>query len=154
MAAQAVSRRFDGVENFACLYQPFTKCRFGVHLNLGFHQIPRAFIEFDIPLQEQRGGTDPVDIAMPRGKRFARLCEAPDLLKQKAAHRDDCGIARAQAFSRTVDDWPHAFLNSLILGSEAVDAGHGSGPLLLAVLYVLILPIADGLKSGGSHPRL
>lgn len=53
MTTQTVSRGFDGVNNFAGLRQSFPKRRFRVQLNLGLHQIPRALLEFDIPLQEQ-----------------------------------------------------------------------------------------------------
>src|SRR6266436_4836658 len=150
MTTQTVSRSFDGVENSACLNQPFTKCRFRVHLDLGLHQLPRAFIELDIPLQEQGGGTNPVDVAILGGERFVPLCEPPDLLEQQAAHGDNCRVARAQAFSRPVDDGRHAFLNRLILGSKAVDAGHRGRPLLFAVYHVIIYLIADGLEGTGS----
>ena len=105
MATQTVSCGFDGVKNFARPYQFFTKRRFRAHLDLGLHQFPRAFIEFDIPLQEKGGGTNPVDVAMLGGERFVRLCELPDLLEEQAAHGNNCRVARAQAFSRPVDYW-------------------------------------------------
>src|SRR5882762_11950735 len=45
-------------------------------------------------------------------------------------------------------------LNRLILGSEAVDAGHRGSPLLLAVNHVIIILITDGLEGDGIDPRM
>ena len=98
MSAETVSRGLDRVEYLARLHQLFTDARFTkalfkacigawrlrVHLDLGLHQFPCAFVELDIPLQEQRGGADPVDVSMARCEWFAPFGKLPVAATERA----------------------------------------------------------------------
>src|SRR5258708_3292267 len=57
---------------------------FGTLLDLGFRQMPSAFIELHIPLQEQRARADPVDIAIMSGRRLLRSLQRAQ--EPSAAH--------------------------------------------------------------------
>ena len=83
---------------------------------------------------------------MAGSERFLVLLQSPDFLEQQTAHGDDGGIARAKPLARAIHNGSHALLNGLILRGEAVDAGHGRGPLLAAIDQVIVVMIAHGAE--------
>src|SRR5436309_651872 len=91
---------------------------------------------------------------MMRRERLPTLLESAHFLEQQPAHRDNSGVARAEAFASAVDHWPHALLHRLVLGREAMNTSHRRGSLLVAVDHVIIAGVANGPKRNGVHFRV
>src|SRR5271165_513532 len=76
-------------------------------------------------------------------RRVAALLHGLDCLQQEAPRRDDRAVGRSQMLLRAVDDRPHPFLHSAVLGVDAVDAGIGLVLLDLSVDHPIVALVAE-----------
>src|ERR1700757_656517 len=85
--------------------------------------------------------------------RVGSLPNGPSSLKQHAAHRDDGFVTGAQMLLAPVNDGAHAFLDSMVLRVDPLDAAVAQHLLRLAIDHPVIVFVSSLAEIGGAVLR-